>query len=78
MVETIHTEDFSLDFDYDNYEWYVRMLDAELDKVNDYESFNKCINKYIDDLENMTRELWFDDNEDNLFSDDEVLKDIDS
>ena len=78
MVETIHTEDFSLDFDYDNYEWYVRMLDAELDKVNDYESFNICINKYIDDLENMTRELWFDDNEDNLFSDDEVLKDIDS
>lgn len=73
MVDVIHNDDnFELDFEYDNYVWKI---EEEMEKITDSESFKTVINNCLEEIDKLI-DITFDDNDDDIFSDWEVLKDL--
>lgn len=74
MVDVIHSNvpEFELDFDYDN---YASQIEEEMDQISDVESFEKIVGKHIEAIDSLIS-LAFDEEGDDIFSNEEVLKDF--
>lgn len=74
MVDVIHSNvpEFELDFDYDN---YASQIEEEMDQINDVESFEKIVGKHIESIDSLIS-LAFDEEGEDIFANEEVLKDF--
>lgn len=72
MVDVIHSSsmEFELDFDYDN---YASQIEEEMDQINDVESLERVLGKHLAELDKL---ITMDFEEEDIFSNEEVLKDF--